>query len=223
VGGTFTTRAMLREMVRRRLADTSAEPLWENDLLDDAIAEAVRRYGERFPREATATISVTSGARSLTIPAAVNPGRIVRLCDERGDIWQRWTESLAVDPPVADAVATGHRVWRVWGNAIVLASPAPRDGFWKLEHLAARAIVDDDVTPMDFEIGDDDIHIAVAMHVALMRRAIADGKRMVGSGSGSKHPLMLAAQMAQADASQLIWLRRRRVHGGTLASSEVAR
>lgn len=221
MGGTTTTRATVREMVRRRLADTSAEPLWENDLLDDAIAEAVRRYSERFPREASAPISVVAGARTLTIPDAVNPGRIERLCDDQGVPWQRWTEALAIDPPTVEAPATGVRMWRVWGNAIVLASPVPRDGTWTLEHLVARTIVVDDVSPMDFEIGDEDIHIALAMHVALMRRVIADGKRT--TGTGRKHPLLIAAQLAQADASQRIWLRRRRVHGGTLASTEVTR
>ncbi|MGI8485493.1 MAG: hypothetical protein ACR2OU_14670 [Thermomicrobiales bacterium] len=214
---TGTTRADLRGMLRRRLADTSQDPLWEDQFLDDAIVEAVRRYSARFQREASATMTVVAGDRELTVPAGINPARIVKIFDDRGDIWRQWGESMRTLPPVAYAPSTGDHFWRVWGGDVMLASPAPRSGTWRLEHLADRTIVTDDTTPMDLQPGDEDIHIALAMNVALMRRAIADGKRTVGKGA---HPLVGAARMAQVDADKLFWLRRRRALGTTMSIEE---
>ncbi|MGC4107243.1 MAG: hypothetical protein QM753_13045 [Thermomicrobiales bacterium] len=212
-----TTRAGVRAMVRRRLADTSAEPLWEDAFLDDAIAEAVRRYSDRFPREDAVMASVSAGARMVAIPGGVSPFRLVRVFDDRGDLWQQWEGSLSALPPVPFAPSSGERLWRVWGDDLMLASPVPRTSIWRLEFLEDRAAPEDDVTPLDAEIGDEDILIALAMNVALVRRAIADGKRTTGKGA---HPLMGAARMAQVDADKLFWLRRRRAKGSTLSLQE---
>ncbi len=214
---TGTTRVELRGMLRRRLSDTGQEPLWDDQFLNDAIAEAVRRYSARFQREATETIPVIAGDRKVTVPAGINPLRIVKIFDDRGDIWRQWGETMRSVPPVAYAPSTGDRFWRVWGNEIMLASPVSRSGTWRLEHLADRTNVTDDVTPMDLQPGDEDIHIALAMNVALIRRAIADGKRTTGKGA---HPLIGAARMAQVDADKLFWLRRRRALGTTMSIEE---
>lgn len=219
VSGMTTTRAALRQMVRRRLADTSADPLWEDAFLDEAIAEAVRRYGDRVPREASASATVVAGARTLTIPAGVRATRIERIFDDLGEPWSRWSGSLAVEPPAPAAPSRGERLWRVWGDEVILASPVPRSAVWRLEFLADRTVPTDDATALDAEGGDEDILIALAMQVALVRRAIADGKRHLGAGQGT-HPLMGAARMAQVDAEKLFWLRRRRVRGSTLVSQE---
>lgn len=217
MSGTATTRDALRAMIRRRLADSSDVPLWEDAFLNDAIAEAVRRYSDRFPREMASSAPVVAGDRQVAVPAGVSPFRIVRIFDDLGEVWQPWEGSLAVEPPVAHAPSTGERLWRVWGDELMLASPVPRTASWRLESLADRTVVDDDLTPMDFEIGDEDVHIALAMNVALMRRAIADGKRTTGKGA---HPLVGAARMAQLDADKLFWLRRRRAKGSTLSLQE---
>lgn len=214
---TETTRADLRGMLRRRLTDTSQDPLWDDQFLNDAIDESVRRYSARFQREASATTTVIAGDRQLTIPTGINPARIVKIFDDRGDIWRQWAGTASSVPPVAYAPATGDHFWRVWGGELMLASPAPRSGTWRLEHLADRRIVTDDITPMDLQPGDEDIHIALAMNVALMRRAIAEGKRTVGKGA---HPLVGAARMAQVDADKLFWLRRRRALGTTMSTEE---
>lgn len=217
MSGTTTTRAMLRVMVRRRLADTSAEPLWDDGFLDDAIAEAIRRYSDRFPREGSANANVNEGARMIAIPGAVSPFRLVRVFDDAGNVWRQWEGSLSSLPPVPYAPSTGERLWRVWGDDLMLASPVPRTSIWRLEYLADRTVMEDDVTPLDAEIGDEDILIALTMNVALVRRAIADGKRTTGKGA---HPLMGAARMAQVDADKLFWLRRRRAKGTTLSLQE---
>ncbi|MGB3308089.1 MAG: hypothetical protein WBA63_18025 [Thermomicrobiales bacterium] len=215
-----TTRAELRAMVRRRLADTSADPLWDDQFLNDAIAEAVRRYSARIQREAATTTAVTAGDRELTVPDGINPHRIVKIFDDRGDIWRQWSETVRSLPPVAYAPSSGDHFWRVWGSDVMLASPAPRTGTWRLEYLADRIVVADDETPMDMQPGDEDIHIALAMNVALTRRAIADGKRTTGKGT---HPFSDAARTAQVDADKLFWLRRRRAQGTSMSIEEPSR
>lgn len=222
MAGMTTTRAALREMVRRRLADSSAEPLWEDAFLNDAIAEAVRRYSDRLPREAFANATVAAGARTVSVPEGVSPFRIVRVFDDRGDLWRQWEGSLSASPPVASAPASGERLWRLWGDDLMLASPAPRSAVWRLEYRADRTPPTADGTPLDAEIGDEDILIALAMQVALVRRAIADGKASRADGKGA-HPLMGAARMAQVDADKLFWLRRRRVTGSVLVPQEADR
>lgn len=222
MAGMTTTRAALREMVRRRLADSSAEPLWEDAFLNDAIAEAVRRYSDRVPREGAASAAVAAGARTVPIPAGVSPFRIARVFDDLGGLWRQWEGSLAALPPVPSAPSTGERVWRLWGDELMLASPAPRSAAWRLEYRADRTTPADDGTPLDAEIGDQDILIALTMNVALVRRAIADGKGARVAGNGM-HPLMAAARMAQVDADKLFWLRRRRVTGSVLVPQEAGR
>lgn len=210
----MTTRAELRLMIRRRLADTSAEPLWDDALLDDAIGAAMRRYSTRVPRQAVENVAVLAGDRAITVPATVNALRVVRVFDDLGTVWPRWegTSDAApapVSPPRAEAT------WRAWGEDLVLTRPVPRDGTWRIEHLAHRVEPTDDVTPLDMQPGDDDLLIAVAVAVALERRAIADGK--IAAGKGPVHPLAAAARSARMDADRLFWERLRRARGGFVA------
>ena len=65
----MTTRMEVRAMVRRRLADTSVDPLWDGALLNDAIAAGMRRYSARVPRQATASLSVGARDRVIDVPA----------------------------------------------------------------------------------------------------------------------------------------------------------
>ncbi len=68
----MTTRMELRTMVRRRLADTSVDPVWDDALLNDAIAAGMRRYSARVPRQATACVSV--GCGDSTVAGAMGEG-----------------------------------------------------------------------------------------------------------------------------------------------------
>ncbi len=76
-------------------------------------------------------------------------------------------------------------IWRAWGTTIILGTPAPRTGLWRIEHYANRADPLDDVTDLDVSPGDDDLILALAVAVALHRRAVAEGKRYNGRVRGA--------------------------------------
>ena len=206
----MTTRLDLRTMVRRRLADTSADPVWDDDFLNDAIAEAIRRYSTRVPRQAVVAINVDVGDREIPLPEEVNGLRVVRLFDDQGVLWKRW-EGRTTDPPVSNGPSTGVSTWRAWGTELLLAAPAPRTGLWRIEHLAHRTDPSDDVTPLDIQPDDEDLLIAQTVAIALERRAIADGKRY--TGRGGVHPLAAAARSARIDADRLFFERIRKPRG----------
>jgi hypothetical protein len=206
----MTTRLDLRTMVRRRLADTSADPVWDDDFLNDAISEAVRRYSTRVPRQAVVAIAVSEGDRELALPEEVNALRVVRVFDDHGGLWRRW-EGRASEPPVPNAPSSGTPTWRAWGTELLLAAPAARAGLWRIEHLAHRTEPGDDTSPLDIQPDDEDLLIAQTVAIALERRAIADGKRY--TGKGGIHPLAAAARSARIDADRLFFERIRKPRG----------
>ncbi len=209
------TRLELRVILRRRLSDTGASPLWEEDFLNDAITEAIRRYSTPVPRQAVAAIPVMQGETNLEMPETVNALRVVHVFDDRGLPWRRWEGGAA--PFAPSGYAANDAIWRAWGTAIILGIPAPRDGLWRIEHEANRSDPLDDITDLDISPGDSDIVLALAFAVALHRRAVAEGKRY--NGRSGVHPLAAAARTAQADADRLLWNRFRHVRSGTLSNT----
>jgi hypothetical protein len=206
-------RLQIRTILRRRLSDTGTNPLWEEDFLNDAITEAVRRYSTPVPRQAVAAIPVASGDRELDLPVSVNAMRVVHVFDDQGAPWRRWEQSIA-PPPAPAGYADSPSIWRAWGTSIILGTPAPRTGLWRIEHYANRADPLDDVTELDVSPGDDDLILALAVANALHRRAVAEGKRY--NGRAGVHPIAAAARIAQADADRLLWHRFRRVRSGSM-------
>lgn len=204
----MTTRLEIRQMIRRRLADPATNPLWEDVFLDDAIAEGIRRYSTRVPRQDSTLIAVTTGDRELTMPPTVNAMRIVRVFDDRGEIWQRWFGGSEF-PPAPTGPGGGAARWRTWGSTVILDSAVPRGGFWRIEHLAHRTVPVNDIDQLDLQPGDEDLIIALAITIALDRRVIADGKRH--DGRSGTHPLAAAARTAQNDANYLFGARLRHV------------
>lgn len=206
----MTTRLDLRTMVRRRIADTSTDPVWDDDFLNDAIAEAIRRYSTRVPRQAVVAINVDVGDRELALPEEINALRVTRVFDDQGGLWKRW-EGRTTEPPVPNAPSTGVSTWRAWGTELLLAAPAPRAGLWRIEHLAHRTEPTDDVTPLDIQPDDEDLLITQAIAISLERRAIAEGKRY--TGRAGVHPLAAAARSARVDADRLFYERIRKPRG----------
>ncbi len=209
----MSNRLELRLIVRRRLSDTGTNPLWEEDFLNDAITEAIRRYSTPVPRQAVAAIPVVAGDRELAMPPTVNAMRVVHVFDDRGVPWRRWEQSND-PPPAPTGYAENPAIWRAWGTTIILGTPAPRTGLWRLEHYANRAEPVDDGMALDISPGDEDLVLALAVAVALHRRAVAEGKRY--SGRSGVHPIAAAARVAQADADRLLWRRFRHVQSGSL-------
>ena len=206
----MTTRIDLRAIVRRRLADTSADPVWDDDFLNDAIAEAVRRYSTRVPRQAVVALAVTEGDRDIALPEEVNALRVVRVFDDHGGLWKRW-EGRTSEPPAPNAPSTGTATWRAWGTELLLAAPAPRTGLWRIEHLAHRTEPTEDTAPLDIQPDDEDLLVAQTVAIALERRAIVDGKRY--TGRGGVQPLAAAARSARIDADRLFFERIRKPRG----------
>jgi hypothetical protein len=65
----MTTRAELIALARAELGDQGAAKLWPEAALQRWLAEAIRDYGERLPREATASWTSAAGQTSYPLPA----------------------------------------------------------------------------------------------------------------------------------------------------------
>lgn len=209
----MTTRPEMRAMLRHRLEDSGPDPLWSDEVLNDAIAEAIRRYSTHVPRQEVAAVAVMAGDREIEMPENVNSLRVARVFDDRGTLWSRW-EGSGQAPPVPMGPAGGTPTWRVWGTMLLLGMPAQRTSLWRVEHLVHRDAPVADATPIDIQPNDEDIIVALALSVALSRRAISEGKRYIGKAG--VHPLAAAARSAQVDADKMFWARTHRVRGGSL-------
>jgi hypothetical protein len=175
----MTTRAQLRTIVRERLEDTTATPLWSEAALNEYLAGAIRAYGVRVPRRATATTApVVTAATTTELPADVVETAIVAVRDAHGrDVPQASQHS---GPVPADAMGL-IQAWSVWGGTLRLQRPAGGDevGAWAIDSLGGRELVADDLTPQPIDAGDEPIVVALAAAQALARRAVEDAKRGV--------------------------------------------
>lgn len=198
----MSTRAELRAALRPRLEDTTLNPLWDDAMLNEALAGAIRAYGLRIPRQAVAEVAVTGGATEVAVPAVTgDASRLVRVIDPRGRI----VPAAATDP-ASGLVAQS---WRWWDGALRLSQPA-LGGTWRLEHLAPRQAPADDAGAVDIEAGDEELVLALAMVAVLRHRATADGKRRARSD------LPVLIEEARREVARLFAARQRRVRGGWL-------
>lgn len=213
----MTNRMQLRAMLRNRLEDHGPDPLWGDDFLNDAIAEAVRRYSTSMPRQAVSAIAVLTGDQEIEMPSDVNVLRVVRVFDDRGQLIPRW-EGSGEPPPVpgGSSPARGDATtWRAWANSILLGKVVTHSGVWRIEHMVHREPPADDFEPLDIQPNDEDILVALSLSVALSRRAISEGKRY--TGRSGVHPLAAAARTAQVDADRMFWSRTHKLKAGSFA------
>lgn len=122
----MTTRLELRTSLRRRFEDTGAAPLWDDAMLNDALAAAIRRYGARFPAEQTATETAADGAMTIAFGVPIQSAQIVRVLDPSGDAVPR---QRRIDP---DDFASGRHTWRWWASSLRLTAGARADGPWSI-------------------------------------------------------------------------------------------
>lgn len=210
----MTTRLQLRTMLRNRLQDHGPDPLWDDDFLNDAIAEAVRRYSTSMPRQAVSAIAVLNGDQEIEMPNDVNVLRVVRVFNDRGLLIPRW-EGLDDPPPVPGGSTGDALTWRAWANSILLGRVVTRSGVWRIEHMVHRQPPTDDFEALDIQPNDEDILVALSLSVALSRRAISEGKRY--TGRSGVHPLAAAARTAQVDADRMFWSRTHKLKAGSFA------
>ncbi len=210
----MTTRLELRTAVRRRLEDTGGSPLWDDAALNDFLTEAMRRYGARFPKELSTTVSVTAGTTSATVTPSLTAGQVVRVFDSLGQLIPR-QQAIESDNAALAGLVTG-QAWRWWGSTLVLAQPAGITGTWQIDYLGGRTLPNDDVTAVEVIPGDEDIVVLLAAASALWRRTIEDGKR--GVGRTAQVTVQAAAETFQNEAERLMSARRRRARGGWTAT-----
>jgi hypothetical protein len=197
----------LRRALRRRLEDTAIEELWPDDVLNDALAQAIWQYGARVPVERTDTVAVAAGARHFPVPgASAARGRVLRVTDPAGALVRRgWSD---------EDVPPGTQRWRWWQEAVRLEEPAA-GGDWRVEYLGHRVMPNDDVSPAEVLPGDEPLLVTLAAINALHLRASAEAKR---SGSPS---LFLSTAAALRDITVRMFERRERAaRGGVLAPAD---
>ena len=200
----MTTRATLRTALRGRLEDLGAGPLWDDALLNEAIAAAIRHYGQRLPAHRTLSLTLAAGARDAVLPTDVEDDRIVAVVDPSGGRVPRHRAVAGDDtPPAAQA-------WRAWGGLLALDLPSAA-GAWRVEYRAARAIPADDAVGVDVVAGDEEIVLDLAAAVALDQRVVADAKRGTANGV-----LQARASMARQATERALAHRRRVVRGAWL-------
>ena len=210
----MTTRLQLRTTIREILEDTTGAPLWSDAALNEYLATAMRIYGARFPRQATAaTDPITPAATSVALPAGLLATEIVAIRDARGRIVPPASQRIGPAPSDATGLI---QAWSAWAGTLRLQRPAAGDevGVWTIDYLTGRELAGDDVSQQPVESGDEPIVVALAAAQAMKRRLVEDAKR----GAGLAGPAAVVATMT-GEAERLIAARKRRVRGSFVTQS----
>jgi hypothetical protein len=200
----MTTRLELRTAVRLRLEDTALNPLWTDTQVNDALWTGMIRLSSRIPAEATVSVTIPAGVRTIAVSPSLDRNRILRVLDERGELVPKAREVGA------DTILT----WRWWDGSLRLSRELGADADWSIDHRATRTMPTDDVSPVELPISDEPILVALAMETILRTRAVDEMKR----NGNSRGPLMLA-DAAMQEAEQLIRNRRKSVQSRTLVAT----
>lgn len=202
----MTTRLQLRSILRRRLEDNSGTPLWDDVSLNELLADAVRRYGIRFPAEKTEAIVVADGATTILVDDEIAGSDIVAVRDGNG-------VAIARTRPEAERSWAAGQSWRWWNGSLVLSSPAV-GGTWEVDRFSRRELAANDVDAVNIRSGDEEIVVLLAAASALMRRAVELSKRGIETGGLT---LTRVADRHSREAETLMQARRRRVTGGWIS------
>ena len=205
----MTTRLQLKTTVREILEDTTGSPLWSDAALNEYLCAAMRAYGARFPRQATAaTDPILAGATSVALPAGLPTGEIVAVRDAAGRDAPRASQRTGPAPIEATGLI---QAWSTWAGTLRLQRPAGGDevGIWAIDVIAGRELAADDVSQQPVEAGDEPIVVALAAAQAMKRRLVEDAKR----GAPLAGPAAAVAAFRD-EAERLIAARKRRVRAG---------
>ena len=200
----MTTRLTLRTALRVRLEDATATPLWDDASLNQALAEAMGRYGARVSIERRLSVAIPAATTTIAVATPLSTRQVIRVVDARGEpVPRAWGQS----PRGGDGQA-----WRWWGGALVLALPLGSPQTWTIEHLGPRPLPADDVTAVEVDPGDDDLVVGLAASASLVRRAVEDAKRGL-----TPQPVAMLAAAIEAESGERLRVRSRRATGGSLA------
>jgi hypothetical protein len=177
----MTTKAELREALRRRLEDMPVTGLWDDATLDDALTDGLSRYGAIAPLEERSTVVVSESALSFTVAELEAGEGIIRVIDP----------ALAVVSPfLAEDRDQPGQGWRWWSGEIRLAKPAQAGG-WIVEWHRPRMLPASDSGVAPVNAGDEGAVTLIAAGSALRRRAVEEAKR---GGRGVEGLLALAQE-----------------------------
>ena len=210
----MTTRLQLRTTVREILEDTTGSPLWSDAALNEFLGAAMRAYGARFPRQATAaTDPIPAAASSMALPAGLPTMEIIAVRDAAGRDVPRASQRTGPAASEATGLIQG---WSAWAGTLRLQRPATGDevGVWTIDYLAGRELAGDDVSQQPVESGDEPIVAAVAAAQAMKRRLVEDAKRGAPLAGAAA-----AVATFTAEAERLIAGRKRRVRAGFVTRS----
>ena len=181
----MTTKAEFRAAVRRRLDDVPVAGLWDDATLDDAMADALSRYGVFAPQEERSTVAVSDGAMSFAVTGLERRQAIRRGIDPGASV---------IAPGRAEDGDEPGQGWRWWAGEIRLAKPA-RAGSWIVEWHRPRLLPATDSGVVPILAGDDGAVSLIAAGSALRRRAVEEAKR---GGRGADGLMQLAKEWEAA-------------------------
>jgi hypothetical protein len=206
----MSTRLQLRTTIREILEDLAAtgSPLWSDAALNEYLTAAMRSYGARFPRQATAaTDPIPAAATSVALPGGLLATEMVAVRDAAGRDVPRASQRTGPAPIDATSLI---QAWSAWAGTLRLQRPVAGDevGVWTIDYLTGRELAGDDVSQQPVESGDEPIVVALAAAQAMKRRLVEDAKR----GAPLAGPAEAVATFT-AEAERLIASRKRRVRG----------
>ena len=128
----MSSRSGLRTTIRAELNDSGSVKLWTDGQLDQWLAEAIREYGWRLPKEASESIATVAdqadyglAADCLRVRRVEHPEGFFRVEARRagGDVLDPFV--LAQGQPQAVATQLSFEVWGPIGGRTLTLRPAP--------------------------------------------------------------------------------------------------
>jgi hypothetical protein len=200
-----TTRAQLRATIRSELNDSGGTPLWADALLNEYVAQVIRRYGDQLPEEATTTITVVANQTAYVLPA-------------------RFQQAMRVEQPTeTERVGNPRHPWsyHVFAGQLVLDSAPTQAGSEQnvtLDYLRWYAEPAADGDTLATPSQDDDVLVALVCARALAELATDESKRQRFERQRGADPREVAASYERRAAERLAF-RTRRVRTGALVAT----
>ena len=151
----MTTRLELRARVRAELNDAGGTPLWTDALLNQWLDEAIREYGENFPREASASLTSVAGQTEYVLPSDVD--RVLRVEHPQG-VFRVAARAAGGDVLAVETIELAPAIgtFDAWAGQLVL-QPAPdvSGEAIRVRYLATYATPTSDVATLATPARDD--------------------------------------------------------------------